>query len=89
MQESLHPPVKVIVVILGLSPEVEEQQRQAESRHKHSKAGTLQLMTEETKQGEKFVFVIPRVKSSPLHCLLLCFRGILRLPLSFTETEEL
>lgn len=39
----LHPPVKVIVVVLRLSPEVEEHQRYAESRHEQSKAGAFQL----------------------------------------------
>jgi len=43
VQVSLNPPVKVIVVVLCLSPEVEKHQRQAESRHEQSKGGSLQL----------------------------------------------
>lgn len=37
------PPVKVIVVVLGLRPEVKEKQREAEGRRQHSEAGAFRL----------------------------------------------
>lgn len=38
-----HPPVKVIVVVLCLSPEVQKHQRQAESPHEQSRADAFHL----------------------------------------------
>jgi hypothetical protein len=43
-----HLPVKIIVVILSFTPEVEEDQRETESHDEESKADTLQLQDSET-----------------------------------------
>ncbi|MEQ2274084.1 hypothetical protein XENORESO_013612 [Xenotaenia resolanae] len=45
----VHPPVKVVVVVLCLSPEVEEQQRQTKSYNQQGEGGSFQLLASENK----------------------------------------
>lgn len=97
MRVFLNPPVKVIVVVLCLSPEVEKHQREAERRHEQSEAGTFQLPAAETKHetGLSFSLNCPLIHGMCflfflffIH-LLPCFHGGGRLICDLCEERGL